>query len=92
MKTIRVSSTTKCVLLANSMTSMLLETGTVQLSAIGAAAVNQAVKGVAIARGMMSNYGHDIVCRPSFRNTFLDGVEKTVMDISIEDCDMGCAQ
>ncbi len=92
MKTIRVSSTTKCITLANSIATMLLDNGQMQISAIGAAAVNQAVKGIAIARGMMANYGHDIVCRPSFRNTFLDGIEKTVMDISIEDCDMGCAQ
>ena len=89
---LKVSSKSNPNMVAGALAGIIREGKDVCVQAIGAGAVNQAVKGVAIARGMMSTYGHDIVCRPSFRNTFLDGVEKTVMDISIEDCDMGCAQ
>ncbi|MBE7066229.1 MAG: stage V sporulation protein S [Ruminococcaceae bacterium] len=92
MKKIRVSTTSKCVMLANSITVMLQEDPKLQISAIGAGAVNQAIKAVAIARGMMSNYGYDVVCKPSFRNALIDGIEKTVMDIIIEVCDIGCAK
>jgi stage V sporulation protein S len=41
----------------------------VQMRAIGAAAVNQAVKAIAIARGYVAQRGEDLVCRPGFETT-----------------------
>ncbi len=41
----------------------------VKMRAIGAAAVNQAMKGIAIARGYVAQRGQDLVCRPGFETT-----------------------
>lgn len=41
-------------------------TPTVSVRAVGAGAVNQAVKAVVIARGKVASTGRDLVCRPGF--------------------------
>lgn len=40
----------------------------VTLRCIGAASVNQGVKGIAIARGYVAQRGLDLLCRPGFTN------------------------
>ena len=91
MKKIRVSTTSKSVTLANSIVVMLRDDTSIQISAIGAGAVNQAIKAIAVARGMIASRGLDLVCMPAFRNVFIDGIEKTAMDITVEVCDIECA-
>lgn len=49
----------------------------VEVSAIGASAVNQAVKAMAMARGMMSTKGYDLYVAPGFDSVVIDGEEKT---------------
>ena len=49
MKKIRVSTTSKSVTLANSIVVMLRDDTSIQISAIGAGAVNQAIKAIAVA-------------------------------------------
>lgn len=46
----------------------LYETPTVKIRAVGASAVNQAVKAIAIARGYVAPRGLDLVCKPGFTN------------------------
>jgi len=44
----------------------IYETRKVTLRAVGAGAVNQAVKSIAIARGFTAPRGYDLSCRPGF--------------------------
>lgn len=68
-KAIRVSARSDVEPLARAVSNALLEHPKVQLRAMGAGAVNQAVKALAIARGFVALRGQDLVARPGFENT-----------------------
>lgn len=48
-----------------------------ELRAIGAGAINQAVKAIAIARGFVASKGINLVCIPAFMNTNINNEEVT---------------
>lgn len=50
----------------------------VVLHCIGASSVNQGIKSVAIARTYVAGRGRDLVCRPGFTKTSIEGNERTV--------------
>jgi stage V sporulation protein S len=54
------------------------------VQAIGAGAVNQAVKACAIARSFLENDGLNIVCIPSFVEVVIDGKERTALRLVVE--------
>ena len=54
------------------------------MQAIGAGAINQAVKAVAIARGFMVPTGMDISCTPYFTEVMIDDSEKTGIRFTVE--------
>lgn len=54
------------------------------MQAIGAGALNQAVKAVAIARGFVAPHGVDSICIPAFTDIVIDGEERTAMKLIIE--------
>lgn len=49
----------------------------VELLAVGAAALNQAIKAIATARGYIAPYGYNLICIPAFCEIELDDSEKT---------------
>jgi stage V sporulation protein S len=51
---------------------------------IGAAAVNQAVKSIAIARGYVAPNGIDLICVPAFAQLEIDGESKTSIKFLVE--------
>lgn len=57
----------------------------VELCCIGAAAVNQAVKGIAIARGFLTPTGKDIAGVPSFFTTSINGEQRTGIKFYIKE-------
>lgn len=77
--TIRVKSTSDVKALAGSITKSLEEGNVVEVQSIGASAVNQAVKAIAMSRGFIAPKGKDLIVRPGFGETTIDGKEKTVM-------------
>ena len=52
--------------------------------AIGAGAVNQAIKAVAIARGYLQEDGLDVICIPEFTSVDIEGKERTALKLVIE--------
>ena len=52
--------------LAGAITKVIEKGNNAEIQAIGAAAVNQAMKAIAIARGHLVQTGHDITCYPIF--------------------------
>lgn len=56
----------------------------VEMQAIGAGAINQAIKSIAIARGFVTPSGIDLVCIPSFKQVELDGLDRTAIKITVE--------
>ena len=74
---LKVAATSKPVLVAGAIAGVIRTQSRVEVHAIGAAAVNQAVKAIAISRGYVAPEGLDLVCIPSFIDLSLDGQEKT---------------
>ena len=56
----------------------------VEIQAVGAGAVNQAVKAIAISRGFLSPIGIEIACIPSFADIVIDGEYRTAIRFAVE--------
>lgn len=69
---------------AGALAGMMREKGTAELQAIGAGALNQAVKAVAIARGFVAPGGVDLICIPAFTNIDVNGEERTAIRLIVE--------
>jgi stage V sporulation protein S len=65
--------------LAGALAAVLREHGTAEMQAVGAGAVNQAVKAIAIARGFVAPNGIDLVAIPAFAEIVIDGEERTAI-------------
>ena len=66
MDVLKVSAKSSPNSVAGALAGVLREKGTAEIQAIGAGALNQAVKAVAIARGFVAPSGMDLICIPSF--------------------------
>ena len=75
MEVLRVSTKSNPNSVAGALAGVLREKGTAELQAVGAGALNQAVKAVAIARGFVAPSGIDLVCVPAFADIEIDGEE-----------------
>ena len=76
---LRVSAHSNPTLVAGALAAVVRKEGTVELQAVGAGAVNQAVKAIAIARGFVAPNGIDLVAVPAFTTIEIDGEERTAI-------------
>lgn len=81
---IRVSARSRSPSVAGAIAGVVREEGRADVQAIGAGAVNQAVKATAIARGFLLLDGLDVVCIPSFVDVEIDGAERTAIRLAVE--------
>ena len=56
----------------------------IEIQAIGAGALNQAIKGVAISRGYIAPLGLNLICIPAFSDIMINGEEKTAIKLIVE--------
>lgn len=84
MDIIKVAVTSRSTAVAGAIAGVMREKGHVDVQAIGAGAVNQAVKAIIIARGYLELDGIDIVCVPSFTEVTIDNQERTAVRFAIE--------
>ncbi|MCK4315088.1 MAG: stage V sporulation protein S [Anaerolineae bacterium] len=84
MDIIKVAATSRSTAVAGAIAGVMREQERVDVQAIGAGAVNQAVKAVAIARSYLELDGIDIVCVPSFVEVMIDGQERTAVRLGVE--------
>ena len=84
MDIIKVAATSRSTAVAGAIAGVMREQERVDVQAIGAGAVNQAVKAVAIARSYLELDGIDIVCVPSFVEVTIDGQERTAVRLGVE--------
>ena len=70
---------------AGAMAGVLRQRGVVEVQVVGAGALNQAIKAVAIARGYVAAGGIDLVCVPTFADIEIDGERRTAIRLVIED-------
>jgi stage V sporulation protein S len=84
MTIIKVSSESRTSAVAGAIAGVVRENNRADVQAIGAGAVNQAVKAIAIARGYLQEDGLDVVCIPEFTSVDIDGKERTAIRLVIE--------
>lgn len=84
MTVFKVSSKSKPQSVAGAISNALKTESKVELQAVGAGAINQALKGIAIARGYVAPTGKDLICVPAFNDIEIDGEERTSMKLFVE--------
>ena len=84
MESIKVSSKSNPNSVAGALANVFREKSSVEMQAIGAGALNQAIKAIAIARGFVAPSGMDLVCVPAFTDIDIDGDQKTAIKLIIE--------
>ena len=84
MTLLKVGSSSNASSLAGAIAGDIRDTGKTELQAIGAGAVNQALKAVAIARGFVAPQGIDLICIPAFHDVEVDGQERTAIKMIVE--------
>ncbi|WP_010249703.1 stage V sporulation protein S [Acetivibrio cellulolyticus] len=84
MDILKVSAKSSPNSIAGALASFIKEKGAVEIQAIGAGALNQAVKAVAIARGFVAPSGIELICIPAFTEVVIDGEEKTAIKLIVE--------
>src|SRR5579884_3946820 len=84
VEVLKVSATSKPVAVAGAIAGVIRNHGRVEVQAIGAGAINQAIKAIAISRGYVAPGGIDIVCVPSFIDISIDGEERTGIRLLVE--------
>ncbi len=84
MEIIKVSAKSRSTAVAGAIASVVREQGRAEAQAIGAGAVNQAVKAVAIARGYLALDGIDVICIPAFAEVDIEGQERTALKLIVE--------
>ena len=84
MPVIKVSAESRTSAVAGAIAGVVREHGRAEVQAIGAGAVNQAVKATAIARTYLHEDGIDVVCLPEFTTVDIGGAERTAIRLVVE--------
>ena len=85
MDIIKVSSKSAPQKVAGAIANLFRESSeAVEIQAIGAGALKQSIKAIAIARGYVAPTGKNLVCTPAFSDILIDGEERTAIKLIIE--------
>ena len=84
MEVLKVSAQSNPKSVAGALAAVLRERGSAEVQAVGAGAVNQAIKAVAIARGFVAPNGIDLVSIPAIAEIAIDGEERTAIRFIVE--------
>lgn len=83
MEYLKVSSKSSPASVAGAIAGMVKDGVPVNIQSVGAGAVNQAIKAVAIARGFLIPTGVDISCAPTFADIDINGESRTAIRIAV---------
>ena len=81
---LKVSSKSSPASVAGAIAGMIKDGVPVEMQAVGAGAVNQAVKAIAISRGFLSPVGIEVYCIPSFADIIIDGEYRTAIHFAVK--------
>ncbi len=84
MDVLKVSAKSNPNSVAGALAGVLREHGKAEMQAIGAGALNQAIKAIAIARGFVAPSGMDLVCIPAFIEIEIEGGQRTAIKLLVE--------
>ena len=84
MEVLKVSTKSNPNSVAGALAAIIKEQNVAEIQAVGAGAINQAVKAIAIARGFIAPSGKDVVCIPAFTDIQVDGEERTAIKLIVQ--------
>ena len=84
MEILKVSSKSNPNSVAGAIANVFREKGKVEVQAVGAGAINQAIKSIAIARGFVAPTGKNLICIPAFQDITIDNEERTAIKLIID--------
>ena len=84
MDVLKVSTKSNPNSVAGALAAIIKEQNIAEIQAVGAGAINQAVKAIAIARGFIAPSGKDIICVPAFTDILIDGEERTAIKLIVQ--------
>lgn len=84
MDVLKVSTKSNPNSVAGALAAIIKEQNIAEIQAVGAGAINQAVKAIAIARGFIAPSGKDIVCIPAFTDILIDGEQRTAIKLIVQ--------
>jgi stage V sporulation protein S len=85
MDVIKVSGSSRTSAVAGAIAGVFRENHHAEVQAIGAIAVNQAVKALALARGYLKDDGYNIVFVPEFVDVEIEGKIRTAIKFCVEE-------
>ena len=85
VETLKVSARSSPNAVAGAMAGVIRKAGSVDVQVVGAGALNQAIKAVAIARSFLESADIDLVCVPTFADIEIEGERRTAIRLCIED-------
>lgn len=84
MDVLKVSTKSNPNSVAGALAAIIKDKNIAEIQAVGAGAINQAVKAIAIARGFIAPSGKDIICVPAFTDIVIDGEERTAIKLIVQ--------
>ena len=81
---LKVSSKSNPSKVAGAIANMFRENGSVEIQTIGAGSLNQAIKAIAIARGLVAPSGDNLIVIPAFNDIAINGEQKTAIKLIVE--------
>ncbi len=84
MDIIKVSGTSRTSAVAGAIAGVFRENKHADVQAIGAGAVNQAIKALILARGYLAEDGFEVVCLPEFADVEIEGKVRTAVKLVVE--------
>jgi stage V sporulation protein S len=88
VEVLKVSTKSNPNSVAGALAGIIREQGAVEIQTVGAGALNQAVKAIAIARGFTAPSGIELTCVPAFADITINGEERTAIRILVEQKDL----
>lgn len=84
MEILKVSSGSEPKSVAGALAAAIKERSSAEVQAVGAGAVNQAIKAIAITRGFVAPNGIDLVVVPAFAEVNIEGEERTAIKFIVQ--------
>ncbi len=84
MDIIKVKANSRTAAVAGAIAGVMREHKHAEVQAIGAGAVNQAVKALVLAKGYLEEDGIPIMCSPEFVDVDIDGKIRTAIKIVVD--------
>ena len=85
MEVLKISAKSNPNSVAGAIAGLVKESNKAEMQAIGAGALNQAIKAIAIARGFVAPSGVDLICIPAFKEINMDGESRTAIKLVVRE-------